>query len=65
MSIVTIWTLAQKEMRDALHNRWFLLYTIAFVGLSLAFSYMALAGAGIAGLPALAAPPPASSTWCC
>ena len=49
MSFVTIWTLAQKEMRDALRNRWFLLYTIAFVGLSLAFSYMALAGAGIAG----------------
>jgi Cu-processing system permease protein len=49
MSFVTIWTLAQKEMRDALRNRWFLLYTVAFVGLSLAFSYMALAGAGIAG----------------
>lgn len=49
MSIVTIWTLAQKEMRDALRNRWFVLYTVAFIGLSLAFSYMALAGAGIAG----------------
>lgn len=49
MSFVTIWTLAQKEMRDALRNRWFVLYTLAFVGLSLAFSYMALAGAGIAG----------------
>jgi Cu-processing system permease protein len=49
MSFITIWTLAQKEMRDALRNRWFLLYTVAFVGLSLAFSYMALAGAGIAG----------------
>ena len=47
MSFVTIWTVAQKEMRDALRNRWFLLYTVAFVGLSLAFSYMALAGAGI------------------
>jgi Cu-processing system permease protein len=49
MSLVTIWTLAQKEMRDALRNRWFLLYTVAFIGLSLAFSYMAMAGAGIAG----------------
>lgn len=49
MNMVTIWTLAQKELRDALRNRWFLLYTIAFAGLSLAFSYMALAGAGIAG----------------
>ncbi|MBK8048987.1 MAG: ABC transporter permease [Anaerolineales bacterium] len=49
MSIRTIWIIAQKEMRDALHNRWFVLYTIAFVGLALAFSYMALAGAGISG----------------
>ena len=49
MSLLTIWTMAQKEMRDALRNRWFLLYTLAFVGLSLAFSSMALAGAGIAG----------------
>lgn len=49
MSTITIWTIAQKEMRDALRNRWFLLYTLAFVGLSLAFSSMALAGAGIAG----------------
>lgn len=49
MNLVTIWTLAQKELRDALRNRWFLLYTIAFAGLSLAFSYMSLAGAGIAG----------------
>jgi Cu-processing system permease protein len=49
MRIATVWAIAQKEMRDALHNRWFLLYTIAFVGLSLAFSYMSLAGAGISG----------------
>lgn len=49
MNMVTIWTLAQKELRDALRNRWFLLYTLAFGGLALAFSYMSLAGAGIAG----------------
>ena len=41
--------LAEKELRDALHNRWFVLYTLAFIGLSLAFSYMSLAGAGIVG----------------
>ncbi|MCO6451471.1 MAG: ABC transporter permease [Caldilineales bacterium] len=45
----TIWTIAQKELRDALRNRWFLLYTLAFIALSLAFSYLALAGAGIVG----------------
>lgn len=45
----TIWALAEKELRDALHNRWFLLYTIAFAGLALGLSYMALAGSGIVG----------------
>ena len=49
MQFSTIWTLAQKEMHDALRNRWFVLYTLAFVALALAFSYMSLAGAGIAG----------------
>lgn len=45
----TTWAIAQKELRDALRNRWFLLYTLAFVLLSLAFSTLALAGAGMAG----------------
>lgn len=49
MNLRSIWIIAQKELRDALRNRWFLLYTLAFVGLSLGFSYLALAGAGIAG----------------
>jgi Cu-processing system permease protein len=44
-----VWILARKELRDALRNRWFVLYTLAFIGLSLAFSYLALAGAGIVG----------------
>jgi Cu-processing system permease protein len=45
----TIWTLAQKELRDALRNRWFILYTVAFAALALAFSYLALAGSGVVG----------------
>lgn len=49
MSALTIWTIARKELRDALHNRWFLLYTLAFVGLSLGLSYLAMSGSGIAG----------------
>ncbi len=49
MSLTTVWTLAQKELRDALRNRWFLLYSAAFAALALAFSYLALAGAGIVG----------------
>lgn len=49
MDLIVIWTLAQKELRDALHNRWFVLYTLAFTALALAFSYLALAGAGMVG----------------
>lgn len=49
LDLSTTWTIAQKELRDALRNRWFLLYTLAFIALSLAFSYLALAGAGIVG----------------
>jgi Cu-processing system permease protein len=44
-----VWTLAKKELRDAMRNRWFALYTLAFVALALAFSYLALAGAGLTG----------------
>ena len=49
MDMTIIWILAKKEMGDALRNRWFVLYTLAFVGLSLAFSYLSLAGAGMVG----------------
>lgn len=49
MSWIIVWTMAQKELRDALRNRWFVLYTLAFLVLALAFSYLALAGAGMVG----------------
>lgn len=49
MQASVLWVLAQKELRDALRNRWFVLYTLAFIALSLAFSYLALAGAGMVG----------------
>ncbi len=42
--------LAQKELRDARKNRWFLLYAIAFTGLSLALAWISLSGAGNYGL---------------
>lgn len=50
MSISIVWHIARKELRDAVRNRWFLLYTAAFVGLALALSYLSLAGAGITGM---------------
>lgn len=42
--------LAGKEVRDALRNRWFILYAICFAVLSLALSYVALTGTGKFGL---------------
>lgn len=45
-----IFILAQKELRDARHNRWFLLYALAFAALSMALAWLALTGAGSYGL---------------
>ncbi len=50
ISFATLWTIARKELRDALHNRWFLLYTLSFAALSLGLSALAMTSAGIAGL---------------
>lgn len=40
---------ASREFLDALSSRWFLLYTVAFSVLSIAVSYMSLAGSGSQG----------------
>ena len=45
-----ILTLTQKELRDARRNRWFLLYAVAFAGLSLTLSALAMSGVGTYGL---------------
>lgn len=45
-----IWIVAQKELRDALRNRWLLLYAVCFAVLSLALASLALAGTGKFGL---------------
>ena len=50
MDFGNIFILAQKELRDARKNRWFLLYAIAFTGLSLALACVSLSGAGNYGL---------------
>jgi len=41
MDFNNVWTIASKELRDALRNRWFLFFTIAFAGLALALSALA------------------------
>lgn len=46
----TILILARKEVRDALRNRWFLLYAVCFAALSLGLASVALAGTGRFGM---------------
>lgn len=50
IDINNIFLLAQKELRDAARNRWFLLYAAAFAILSLALSSLGVSGAGLSGL---------------
>ncbi|MGE0480582.1 MAG: ABC transporter permease [Phycisphaerae bacterium] len=42
--------LARKELRDALRNRWFILYAVCFAALSLGLASVALAGTGRFGM---------------
>ncbi len=44
-----ILTLARKEIRDALRNRWFVLYGVAFAVLATVLSLLSLAGTGTFG----------------
>jgi Cu-processing system permease protein len=50
LSPTLISILARKEIRDALRNRWFILYAVCFAALSLALSSVALAGTGRFGM---------------
>ncbi len=43
-------TVALRELREALRSRWFWLYTLAFVALGLAVSFVSAAGTGGTGL---------------
>jgi len=50
MEIGNVLILAQKELKDARRNRWFILYATAFTGLALALAWLALSGIGNQGL---------------
>jgi len=50
MSAPIIVSIAAKEIRDAVRNRWFALSSAAFAALALALAYLALAGAGSVGM---------------
>jgi Cu-processing system permease protein len=50
MEFSLLWTIAQRELREALRNKWLWFYAAGFAGLALALSRAGLASAGYAGL---------------
>lgn len=46
----TMWPLLQRELRDSLRNKWFLLYTLAFGGLAVALAFLSNIGTGLSGM---------------
>jgi len=50
MELRPLVTIAQRELREALRNKWLWLYALGFAGLGLALSQAGLASAGYAGL---------------
>jgi len=46
MDWMNVLTIARKEVRDSLRNRWFQFDAVAFAALALSFSYLSLAGIG-------------------
>ncbi len=50
MTPSTVTTLAQRELSDALRNRWFVAYAVAFVALSVALALLVINSAGYGGV---------------
>lgn len=50
MELTLVWTLAQRELREALRNRWLWLFAAGFAVLALALSRASLSSAGYTGL---------------
>src|SRR3990172_2707603 len=50
MELTLLWTIAKRELREALRNKWLWFYAVAFAMLALALSQAGLASAGYAGL---------------
>ena len=50
MELTLLWTIAQRELHEALRNKWLWFYALGFAGLALALSQASLAAAGYAGL---------------
>lgn len=49
-ALCNTWTIARREIREAVRSRWFLLYTLAFAVLGLAVSFVSASGSGGSGL---------------
>ena len=50
MELTLLWTIAQRELREALRNKWLWFYTAGFTALAFALSQAGVASAGYAGL---------------
>jgi Cu-processing system permease protein len=50
MELKLLWTIAQRELREALRNKWLWFYAFGFAALAFALSQAGLAAAGYAGL---------------
>ena len=50
MELRPLWTIARRELREALHNKWLWFFAVGLAGLGLALSQAGLAAAGYAGL---------------
>lgn len=50
MELSLVWTIAVRELREALRNKWLLIYTLGFAVLAFALSRASLASAGYSGL---------------
>jgi Cu-processing system permease protein len=50
MELNLVWTIALRELREALRNKWLMFYALGFAALALALSQASLASAGYAGL---------------
>lgn len=45
-----LWTIAQRELREALRNKWLAFYALGFAGLAFALSSASFAASGYAGV---------------
>jgi Cu-processing system permease protein len=50
MELALLWTIARRELREALHNKWLWFFAVGLAGLGLALSQAGMAAAGYAGL---------------